>query len=289
VTLSEGQWAIDGVVMGPGTDFNVSRFEIGSPDIRASDQPRAREDGDEFGRDYKGGRTVTFELNALGSDYGVLERLAVLEEAWDAEAVRVQPGAAAVLSYCRGGQTRRVYGRPRRFAPATDLDYLGNVPITCDFRTKDHRFYSDVEFAATVGIIPELVGGLVGPLVGPVIASGSGVGTTGIAVGGTAAAWLISRIDGPIENPTIELVDHWSATLNVTLAADQWVVIDPSPWGRTVRRNDGANLAGAFTVGSRRLPGMRVPPGQQQVILRGTDPTGTSSLSLFWRSAFASY
>lgn len=302
MTLLEGQWALttgnSTVVMGPGTPYNVSAFEIGEPDMRNSDNPRAREDGDEFGRDYRGGRTITLDLNALSDPYepviqtrhaAVLEALSVLESAWDAEMSRTQPGVASVLSYCRGGISRRVYGRPRRFKPVTTMDWVGNVPVTADFRTKDHRFYADAESALTLGFVPESVGGFTPPLIGPLIMSGQGVGQTGFFVGGTEAAWLTFRIDGPIQNPSVEIPDHWSATMNLTLAADQWVLVDPSPWQRTVLRNDGANLSGAFTADSRRLSGMRVRPGSRSAILRGIDPTATSRLSLFYRAASASY
>lgn len=302
MALLEGQWAIttgaSTVVMGPGTPYNVSGFEIGEPDMRNSDVPRAREDGDEFGRDYRGGRVISFELNALSDPYQydtvvrrqqVLDLLAVLESAWDAEAVRTLPGEVSVLSYQRGGVARRVYGRPRRFQPVTTMDWTGNVPITAAFRTKDHRFYADGESALTIGFVPESVGGFTPPLIGPLIMSGQGVGETGFTVGGTEAAWLTYRIDGPIQTPTVEITDHWSATLNITLAADQWVLVDPSPWQRVVLRNDGANLSGAFTATSERLSGMRVRPGNRQAILRGVDPTASSRLSLFYRSAYASY
>jgi hypothetical protein len=302
VSLSEGQWALTSgdrtVTMGPGTPYNVSTFEIGEPDGRTSDHPRAREDGDEFGRDYLGGRTISFELNAMSDPYemvqqtrhrSVLDFLAVLESAWDAEAVRTQPGRTCVLSYCRGGEQRRVYGRPRRFSTVTALDWAGNVPVTAAFRTKDHRFYADGESALTIGFVPEQVGGFVPPLIGPLVMTGQGVGETGFHVGGTEAAWLAYRIDGPIQNPTVEIAEHWSATLNVTLAADQWVLVDPSPWQRAVLRNDGANLSGVFTADSQRLSGMRVRPGARQAILRGIDPTASSRLSLFYRAAYASY
>lgn len=302
MALTEGQWSLTAgsntIVMGPGTPYNVRTFEIGEPDQRNSDHERAREDGDEFGRDYRGGRTLTFELNALSDPYSsvqldrhrnVLDDLAQLESMWDAEAVRTRPGETCVLAYCRAGETRRVYGRPRRFQPVSTLDWAGNVPVTAAFRTKDHRFYSDGESAVTFGFVPETVGGLIGPLIGPIIASGDGVGSTGFTVGGTEAAWLTYRIDGPIANPVVELVDHWSVTMNVTLAADQWLLVDPSPWQRLVRRNDGANLAGVFTADSQRLSGMRVRPGARSIILRGNDPTGTSRLSCFYRASYASY
>lgn len=289
MTLLEGQWALDGLVFGPGTDFNVSSFEIGAPAERLNDRSRSREDGDSSGREYRGGRVIAFELNALGSDYGVLDRLAALEAAWDAEAVRTSTGGVSVLSYRRGGKTRRVYGRARRFAPVTTLDFAGNVPVTAEFRTFGHAFYDDAEMASTVSITAAAQGGLVLPLLPPLILSGSGSGSAPVQIGGTKAAWLLSAIHGPITNPTVQVVDQWSLTLLTTIAADQTVVVDPRPWRRTVTRSDGANLAGAFTADSQRLSLLRVPPGAHEVILRGQDPTGTASLTTFWRATWSSY
>lgn len=289
MTLLEGQWSLDGLVFGPGTDFNLARFEIGAPSERVNDKARAREDGDTPGREYRGGRVIGFELNALGDDYSVLERLAVLESAWDAESVRGRPGGVSVLAWRRGGISRRVYGRARRFTPVTTLDFAGNIPVSAEFHTIGHRFYDDAESTATVSITAVAQGGLVLPLRPPVILSGSGSGRTPLQVGGTAPAWLISTIHGPITNPTVEVVDEWSFTLLTTIAAGQSVVVDPTPWARTATRSDGANLAGEFTADSRRLSLLRVPPGPHEVILRGQDPTGTASLSTFWRSVWSSY
>lgn len=287
--LAEGQWSLDGLTFGPGTPFNLARFTIGGPDLRTADGPRAREDGDWFGRDYRGGRTITFELNVLDDDYAVLDALAVLESAWDAPGVRARPDGVSVLSYCRGGQLRRVFGRPRRFDPSSDLDWAGNVPVTCDFRTKGHHFYSDVEFSTTIGFVPEAQGGLILPVTLPLVLSGSGAASQAITVAGTEPAWLGWRVNGPILNPGLEVSGVWSATLDVSLASDQWAVVDPQPWGRGVHRNDGAGLAGKFTPESQRLSLMRVPPGTHEVVLRGQDPTGTSSAQLFHRSVYSSY
>lgn len=289
-SITDTRWWIDDLEFGwPRTDYTVSSFEIGDVDDRISSEPSAREDGQRFGRDYLNGRTISFQLHALDTGYGVLDKVATFASAWRPERVRLVPGAVSALSWERGGQRRRVYGRGRRLTPSTGLDWTGNVPITCDFETSDHKFYEDAEAGVVIGFVPDGVGGFTPPLIGPLTMSGEGVGTSGIRVGGTESAWLTMRVNGPITRPTVEVTDQWSVTLDVVLADDQWVLVDPSPWGRTVRRNDGANLSGAFTAQSERLSQLRVPPGTHQVVLRGTDPTGTSSVSCFWRAAYASY
>lgn len=286
---TDRQFSLGGLTFGEPTGYTVTAVEFGPPEIRQVDTDNPREDGIRMGRDHRGGRIVTLEVSALGDDATVRDQVALLERAWLASDTRSSPGAVTPLSYRVAGEDRRVYGRPRRFAADPKLLEWGRVDVVAEFQAIDHLYYSDVEFQTTLGIVPPSAGGLVGPLIGPWIASGTGEGSQSIAVDGTEAAWLICRVDGPITNPTVEATDLWSVTLKVTLASDQWVVIDPTPWSRSVRRNDGANLSGAFTALSSRLPQMRVPPGVQQVFLRGVDPSGTSSLSVYWRSTFASF
>jgi hypothetical protein len=293
VSPPEGQWQLESgggpVTFGWGAEFNLASFEIGEADVEINDQRRPRSDMEAYGRDFFGGRTISFELNALDRDYAVLGRLARLQQAWNANPVRSRPGATAVLSWTRGGQSRRVYGRPRRFKPVTTLDYAGNVPVSCEFRTSDHLFYDELESSAAISVTASAQGGLVLPLRPPLVLSSAGSGRIPVRVGGTEPAWLVWVVDGPILNPEIEVVGQWSATLATSIAADSSVVVDPTPWARTVRRNDGANFSGAFTADSQRPSGMRLPPGDHEVILRGVDATGTAGLRLLWRSAWSSY
>jgi hypothetical protein len=98
------------------------------------------------------------------------------------------------------------------------------------------------------------------------------------------------EIRGPIENPSIEVVDQWKIELNVSIAYDDAVIIDSHPWARSVRKKlGGANLAGKFTANSPRLSALRVTPGTQQIILRGVDPTGTAGANLYWRDTYGSF
>jgi hypothetical protein len=285
--LAEGQWAINDVTFGPYQDILLSKFEWGAPDISASDSPTPRGDGMSFGRDYRGSRTLSCDLTVQGNGYGVLDRLATLEAEWQSN--RDIPDAVSILRYRRGGQTKRVYGRGRRFQADSTLDWAGRVDVTCDFVTTDHLFYDDEERAENVPFIPNATGGLIGGQVGGWEASDAGDSSGLITVGGTVPAWLVWRINGPLTGAEIEVVGRWKAKLATTIAYDQFVLVDPTPWNRSVRRGDGANYAGMFTADSVRLSEMRVPPGQNQVLLRGIDPTATASMQLFWRNASSSY
>lgn len=305
--LLDGQYELTSAALGSGGGFTfgedctveVKALVIGPSEETNGDVKRPRGDGRVFGRDYRSGRTLTFtgqfrpqEDPSVVGDLapGVLALADEFSAAWDAEEIRTVPGAYSVLRMCRGGRTRWVYGRTRALAPIPGTTRQGYLPWTGQFVTGDHLFYDDTEQSQVIPFIPHSTGGLgPGPLIGPWIASSSSDSSTVVVNGGSRKAWLAWRIDGPIVNPEIIVTDRWSATLGITLAADQWVLVDPSPWNRAVRRNDGAYLGGKFSPASQRLSGMAIPPGSSQVFLRGVDPTQTARLTTYHRDTFASY
>lgn len=291
--LADGQYELvngdERWLFGRDTSCLVDAVDFGSPQLTNHDTPHPRGDGTLFGRDYRGSRTVTITGNVLTDPGGALDALGGMEAAWLADGVRSEPSATSVLRMSRGGRLRTLYGRPRKFASTSRLSSRGWVPYTCDFTTLDHLYYGDDEAANLVPFVPNAVGGLIGGQVGGWAASSSGSSSGQVVVAGTRPSWLVWRVRGPIVNPQIEVVGRWIATLNTTVAYDQFISVDPSPWNRSVRRNDGANFSGAFTAASVRLSEMQVPPGANQVLLRGIDPTGSSSVELFWRNVWSSY
>lgn len=295
--LLEGQYALEvygeELIFGgkKTTPYYVETADFGEAGMANNVISAPRADGRIFGRDYRDGRTILFSGSIItpAGPTAALDALDAIESAWDPENLRTQPGDVAVLRMRRGGRTRRVYGRPRRFKSTSGATQRGWIPFTMDFETSDHRYYSDGEFVETIGMIPKAQGGLVGSLKGPLIAAGTNDGSGILSVHGSKPSWLTTRINGPIINPTIELLGFWKFQLNVTLAYDQWVVIDPTPWTRMVRRNDGANLAGEFTAASVTLSEMRAPKGDQQLLLTGIDATNTATAQAYWRDTYASY
>lgn len=289
-TLPTRGFALDDLLMGPGTPYLVGPPTFGAAEIRDPASPRAREDGQRWGRGYRGSRTITLDIwVAARTEELAADAAEALAGAWNAAAVRAQAGGLSVLRWRWAGRDRRVYGRAGQCVQETRFDSQGKIPVTAEFTTQDHLYYSDDEFTASLGFIPEQQGGLILPLTLPLTLSGSGAASQGITVAGKEPAWLGWRVNGPISQPQVEVSGVWSATLDTSLASDSWAVVDPQPWARGVRRRDGANLAGRLSPGSPRLSLMRVPPGTHEVVLRGQDPTGTSSLDLFWRSCFASH
>lgn len=287
--LAEMQYEMNGLLLGRGTPYHVSKVDFGTPDMVLNDGDRPREDGERFGRDYRKGRTIIFDAHVLTNGHA-LDAIDVLEAAWLADDIRDIPGAVTTLRMRRGGRTRIVWGRPRKLAVTTGTTLSGWAPFTAEFRTDSHLYYDDVEQSTTVTLVPPQGGGVVSPVVAPVTTVAESNSRQGdIVVGGTVPTWMVFEIRGPITNPTIGILSRWSVTLNITLASDNWVTIDPRPWSRSVRTRFGDNAAGAFTPTSPKLSDLRLPPGPATVTLRGTDPTGTASMTARWRNAYASF
>lgn len=287
--LQTEQWEIDGYVMGPDTSVNVGAFSIGGPDIATNDVLNPRADGERHGREYRSGRTIEFDLNALSDGYGVLDVLSALGSKWNAETKRLTPGAYSLLRYKLYNRTRRVWGTPRQMEPVTNLDYLGNVPITANFRTVDPYFYDDVEHSNNTSIAPVPAGGLIPPLSEPVSTLAISYAPGQVVVGGTEKTWLYFIIYGPITNPKIECLNEWALMLNMTIAAGEYVVIDPRPWSRGIRLNNVTPVGGLLSQDSQRIADLRLSPGSHEIILSGIDLSATASMLTAWRNAYSSY
>lgn len=291
--MRDGEWQLvytgTSLTWGPADlpIINLSAPDLADPELSTDDASRPRADGVAFGTDYRGGRTITFDLGLMGDDEAeVRDTLATLSTAWRADAVRSKPGAVAELHVQYAGRERVIYGRPRRFAATDEEAYQGWITAAADFATADDLFYGASEGNETLTIIPPTGGGLVAPLASPLTSTASSDRSASITVGGQVNAWPIVTFAGPITNPEFAITGLWSLKLATTLAADQSLTIDTRPWARTVLRDGVASLAGALTRDSVRLAGASIPPGTYEVVLRGTDGTGTASMSVRWRETF---
>ncbi|MFI1012674.1 hypothetical protein [Streptomyces sp. NPDC020965] len=311
MSLSEGEWNLSYSSSGihPGADFTfgsfrsgfylLDPFEIAYGDPDVGDTPNPRRDGVRLGQDFRTTATITFEVavdtvdtahtqrGRHGANLGAVSQMA---QAWDGEAVRRRFGTAAVLRTVQGGRVRRFYGRPRKFAPAASrLTRQGHTPVIASFLSLDGVAYDDTERTVRVTMNPAPRRGLAGPLTTPLRMTGSGSSKVpGEAViGGTKPTWPVITFYGPVAQPVCEVVGKWKASLDLTLAKGERVTIDTRPWALTVLRNGSASVAGKLSRSSPRLPDMRLPPGRQDFVLRGSDATGLSSMTVAWRDAYA--
>lgn len=268
----------------------IEDITFNAPDIITQDKQLPRSDGIRFGRDYRGGRTIAFDMHVFGQNGPqAFEVLDELTQAWYGDNTRTSPGAVQTLRIKRGSTTRRVYGRGRRLAPAPlRTSATGWSPVTAEFKTVDHYYYDDQEKTNTVSIIPTQGGGLLAPLAAPLSTLGVSYAPGEIFVEGTAACWPVYVVHGPINLPTVEVVGEYRITLGIGVAHDELLIIDTRPWTRGVRMGNGTSVAGALTPASALLRNARLKPGGHEIILSGLDETGTSSLTVAWRDVYVS-
>ncbi|URQ05005.1 minor tail protein [Arthrobacter phage Iter] len=257
--------------------------DLGAREIEHEDERRPRSDGVTFGQDFTAGRTITFELDVNGADEADAKaKLARLSRAWRADVVRSTPGATATLT---SGSGRVAFGRPRRFASNDDLQPHGLSTVVADFAAADDTWYGGTEQGVTVSLVPAPSGGLMAPLAAPLSTTRSSDRSQGVTIGGEMPTWPVFEIQGPITDPTVELVGALRMDFKLVLAYDQKLVIDTRPWARTILRN-GASVAGAITRTSTRLAHAALAPGAYEFVLRGSANTGNPSATIRWREAY---
>lgn len=280
------------VPFGMGETIAVEKFDPGTTDIRPQDIVSPVGDYRSFGTDLRTPPTWTFDLYtdvySPEEAFGWMENFA---EVWDAEETRSRPNDVLALKYRRGGQTRRVYGRTRNYAPIPgDLIQNGKGLITATFALAENVFYSDEEFSTgPVRILPESRGsGWVFPMKFPVKTQPP-TNLPQIAqavIQGRKRTWLDLDIHGPVVDPWIRIGElTWA--LRGTIAHDETVTVTGKPWAQGVRTSDGTYRSGMLDPRSR-LSQLRLPPGVYPVAFGGFDPTKTSWASVRWRDAFGS-
>lgn len=289
-----------GFSFGRGTKVHVTKATFGSPELEIQDQPLARADGLAFGIDYIRGRLISFDVNIRTTPTATPsahDLYSSMEAAWYTEDTygspsRLTPNQISQLVMNRHGLTKIAYGRPRRIEPTTGRVDSGWVPVTCDFQMISHKFYSAEWGNNTINIAPGTVGGgfefpLEFPMSNTIVSEGEDI----VRVGGNTDTWMMSYIHGPITAPAIDVVGYYQVKTSpdFNLGVYDYLEIDPRPWSRRIMKNGSINVAGKFTNDSRRVSMQTLPPGTHQIVLRGTDSTGTAYLSTSWRDAWTTW
>lgn len=308
-TLTEHQYelsAVDSNGLVFGTEdtgyLTLPRPSIASADQSNGDTSRPMEDGLMFGRDFRGGKSIGFEMGVLtdvankglvavppspSAAYQMnLDYLDALENWWTDPAWRATPRSIAMLRTCEAGRTSRCYGRPRRYDEAVSaLTRQGYSTVVCDFQMMDNLWYADAESSVTTTILPPPDGGFIFPLEFPLTTTLESSTEVVMVVGGTKATWVWVEFEGPVLNPSVT-IGPLTVGLYGQVADEEVVTVDPRPWARTVlRESDGASLAGLMSSETPAMRDMLVKPGTYVVKFSGIDPTGTARVTLRWRNA----
>lgn len=291
----------DGFRFGRGTLVHVAQSEISSPDIRTDDIPVGRADGLMMGRDYYSGLTITFDINIKtrspednGAAAKTLHRR--MAQAWFTEDTgvgpsRLTPGEVSELYLTDDDRTLIIYGRPRDYQPSRGRTRAGWIPVTATFRAITHKFYEANWQHGSITSAPSSSTGLLLPFIFPLNTYASQVLDDFLFVDGNTETWLLTRINGPIQSPWVEVTNYYNieTSSDFSLGANEWLEIDPRPWVRKVMKNGTIPVAGKFKATSRRLSMQTLPPGVHKVTLHGNDPTGTARLETSWRNAWSTW
>ena len=281
-----------GVVFGIGRRVSLDGeggFDPGEDEWTDEDDTNPRTGGRVFGRETLNGPTWLFAGHTDEADTkGALEAISEIKTAWRASHLRDEPGAVTMLRYRKGGRTRRVYGRPRRFAAPPDNRVLGGfVPITMEFACATGYTYSDEEKEVVLQMgAAASSGGLVFPCVFPLTTLPPGDNVSSAYVDGDADAWPVVTFRGPLTNPVLKH-ENWTLSLTLSLTAPQEVTVDLRPWALTVRRENGQSVAGK--LGRRQqLTEMRLHPGQNPLSFTASGLSGSGSCTVRWADTWNS-
>ncbi|WP_331728898.1 phage tail family protein (plasmid) [Streptomyces sp. NBC_01259] len=291
VELLDGQHQLGTVLIGKGTPVTIATIEgLGLPPMRTADVEPPGEDGLWLGRDYYSGRTIRIDaaVRRPGDEAGALDTVSSIQRNSDNRNIRQAGGVTMNLRLKFPGRpTRVVRGRVRKADTDLQKAIHGWIPIDIEFQSDDYLYYTDEPDTTGIPLAVLSSGGLTFPLVFPFTIDGdpAAVGRPGfLDVDGNASTWPVLRVTGPCSNPVITHVTSGrSLSVQVTLAAGEWVEIDTRPGWRTVLRNNG----GAAPLSpTSRIDLFRLSTGLNEIRWTATDPTLTSTLAVTWWPAY---
>ncbi|MGW1801588.1 phage distal tail protein [Streptomyces sp. NPDC001984] len=292
--LGDYQFDVGGVVIGSGTLLPVGEFTgLGAPDRRTADVDNPTDDGGFPGLDLFGTRTVSIEAGIRTPDDpgAALDLLAQLQQVTGADSIRKTAGALALLrAKWPGRDVKCLFGRWRRVEAVTMSQAVyGWIPLQLEFAATDPRWHADEVQSLVLPLdISNDSQGFTAPVEAPIT---TGVSNPSERPGwvtnhGDVTAWPTLRIDGPVTNPKVWVVETGRyLQLQISLAAGEWIDIETRPGTRWVLRNGSGNAATALTSGSR-LDLFQIPKGTSEIRWTATDYTNTCRLTLSWRDAY---
>jgi hypothetical protein len=277
------------VPFGLGQAIDLNKFTPGGPDIRHQDQPGVQGDYMTFGTDYRTPPLWSWQLwTNVYDPSDAADWADQFKQVWE-NAVRDMPGGVAPLRYCIDGRYRRVFGRPRRFTPVVDKINQGKIYITADFQLAEDVYYDDLESSVLLGIAPGWTGasGLVLPAVVPWTFSGSPAPRVGqVQIFGTKETWVDCTFTGPVVNPWVQ-IGNLTYGINGSIPLGYSMRLSGKPWQMGCYMSDGSWHPDMLDPRSR-LSQLQLKPGLYPVTYGGADATGTSQVTVAWRTAHQS-
>jgi hypothetical protein len=267
---------------GDGSPYQITQLTglHDSPEVRTSDQIRARAHGLFAGTDLLGGRSLMAQVEVVAAHpdetvWSDFSRALVPGQGDELPLVFQIPGVA-------GGISIEVGARVRRLSLPVDRSYFfGHGSAAVEFWATDPRIYSQAATTQSVSQASVSGTGLVFPITFPLSFGGAVTGGQFVATnaGEFAAPWT-ATIAGPIVNPVLENVTTGQAiAFTISVGAGETLVV--SSLDRSVLLNGTASRYSSLVVGSSWW---ELAPGDNTVRLAGT--SGSGSVSFTFRSAW---
>lgn len=273
--LRPRQYKIGDTVFGKFTDIKIVEVQVQPYNVNNQDFQLPRSDEVRFGIDTLAPGPLMFKMSVL-NNYGLesMEGLtgevvndalfaggrsiiSKLANEWKASPVRASWNLMKPITYCSDdGITRRVYGRPGKFAyvPSEMNDCWYDVQA--EFRRADTNAYNDIEYYVEVS---------------------RGDNPTWIMQDGDAPTWFRVLFYGPIHHPVVTVGAN-QIELDVDIPAGVMLEVSSYPWMRRVVDSNGVNWR-TKVVGSTRYLDQCMIPANEMIPIRWTD---TDTVGITW-------
>ena len=267
---------------GAGSVYQVTEVDglESLPDIRNQDDNRGYNDGMFTGRDFLGGRNLTFEIltfagggNSAQTNFNLLQAgLAPQTSGTQTLSFQLSPSDSPYQL------SARVRGRQTKVDPDYTYGFIrSQVTMFCP----DPRYYSDTATTASMSPQPPL-GRTYDRVYNLVYGGGSIATSTTITNIGNWTTYPVITISGPVTNPTIgNITTGQYMTINYGLTNTDSLVIDLNQKLITLNGTSARNLV----AGNSEWFG--APPGVSNFYFTGTNFTvGVTSAVVTYRSAW---
>ena len=242
VNLIPGQYEIGGIVMGRGTAYKITGFDIQPYGVAAQDYQAPLEDIVRFGNDQITPGPINMNIEVLQNrwisekpdtgQYLIQGSLPDLARVWRSDEIRYKWGEMIPLSYCgRDKVTKVIYGRPGKFTYTKGTFNEDGKPThqsyecIAEFRRADSFSYAANETFAKIDRQKS---------------------PTVIWQNGDAPAWVRVVLYGPITDPVITIGEE-KLELDIALGANELMEISSYPWRRRVVDSNGVNRRASLT------------------------------------------
>lgn len=285
-TLEDWQLQLGTLLMGPGTPYDVAQAEglDELPALRDDDEDRPGQHGQDSGPDKASGRTVTLDLEVMGTD------VVPYHDALDAlrrATVPDEDGALVPLWFRLPGQpVLRLDVKARKRDIPTNAEYaMGFAEAAVQLRAP-RPFAYGADLTASALLATGQNGGLDYPLDYRLDYGDPGTsGRVMLANAGTAPAWQTYTVWGPFDDAGFEIVDLRLGRRLIypaAIAATSWVVLNSSN-GRVLEQGTASRRYGLTRAQWTPVPS----GGSTEVLINALGvPQAAARLDVAWADTY---